>query len=317
MDFKYGVFVFLALCALASKAQAQECVPHSVVNMTLTAHHVLTWDVSEDELCDITQFVVEIYQQDIPEEYSFEIYEPWMNVSFLQVCQEWTFVVIPVSEQTRGQEHRLFGSLPLPADADLDIDYISIEQDEESGDVHLYWDLTDHRYGSCSLRYRLTIQEEGSEEIHDIYMSGRSANLHFLSPCTDYQFGIRAINIAEPTIEGPLKTEFGSIPPAAQISPHLDDIELGVRSFVMRWEIQSVVWNKCEVTELLIDGGDFFKKTVHIVDDGRRAPIEVEINDLLPDSLYYLRAYVLNSAGWSVPTVVAIHTLPLSPNDKV
>ncbi|XP_018570566.1 uncharacterized protein LOC108910449 isoform X2 [Anoplophora glabripennis] len=317
MDFKYGVIVLLALCALASKGQAQECVAQSVVNMTLTAHHLLTWAVSEDEVCDVHQFLVYIYEQDRPIEYSFEVAEPWVDVSFLEVCHEWIFVVVPISEHTRGREHRLFGSIPLPADADLDIEYINITRNGVTGDLHLSWDLADRRYGSCSLRYRLTIEEDGDEEIHDLYLSERSVNLHFLSPCTSYQFGVRAINIAHPTIEGPIRTEFGTIPGAVQISPHLDNLDLGVFGFKMTWELESVVRNKCAVKELLINGGDFFQKIVHLEDDGIRGPIEVEIDNLKENSLYYFRAYVLNSAGWSAPTVVAVHTLNVEPDNKV
>ncbi|XP_018570564.1 uncharacterized protein LOC108910448 [Anoplophora glabripennis] len=317
MDFKYGVFVLLALCALAFEAQAEECVAHSVVNMTLTAHHLLTWAVREDEICDVNQFLVYIYEWNRPIEYSFEVDEPWVDVSFLEVCREWTFVVVPVSDHTKGHEHRLFGSMPLPIGADLTIDYINVTRNGVTGDLHLSWDLADRRYGSCSLRYRLTIEEDGDEVIHDLYLSERSVNLHFLSPCTSYQFGVRAINIAHPTIEGPLKMQFSSIPPVEQTSPRLDSLNLGVFSFNMTWELQSMVRNRCKVTELLIDGGNFFSKTVYIEDTDERLPIEVEIDHLRQNSMYYLRAYVLNSGGWSVPTVVAVHTLDYGPDNKV
>lgn len=83
--------------------------------MALTAHHILSWEVREDEVCEINQFLVYIYERDRPIEYSFEVNEPWVDVSFLEACHEWTFVVVPVSGHTRGHEHRLFGSLPLPA----------------------------------------------------------------------------------------------------------------------------------------------------------------------------------------------------------
>lgn len=90
-------------------------VARSVVNMTVDVHHILSWAVMEDEICDVTQFLVYIHKPDQPIAYSFEVDEPWVDVSFLEVCHEWIFVVVPVSQHTKGHEHRLFSSLPLPA----------------------------------------------------------------------------------------------------------------------------------------------------------------------------------------------------------
>lgn len=81
----------------------------------------------------------------------------------------------------------------------------------------------------------------------------------------------------------------------------------------MTWQVQNIVRNRCEVKELAIEG-IHFNKTIHIQDDYVRRPIEVEIDHLLPNTLYYFRVYVLNTAGWSAPTVVAMHTLDYGPD---
>lgn len=94
---------------------------------------------------------------------------------------------------------------------------------------------------------------------------------------------------------------------SVQIAPHLYDIELGFTGFIVRWELQSVEKNRCEVIELLIDGGDHFMRSIQINNERKR--IKVEIDNLFFNTMYYFRAYVRNTAGWSAPTVVAIHTL--------
>ncbi|XP_018577910.1 uncharacterized protein LOC108916188 [Anoplophora glabripennis] len=91
--------------------------------------------------------------------------------------------------------------------------------------------------------------------------------------------------------------------------PHLDDVELGSHSFILRWSIENDIWERCEVNELLIEGANI-REAVRIEDEHRLALVEVEVRDVMPDRMYYLRAFVRHGEEWSVPTVVAIHTLP-------
>lgn len=96
--------------------------------------------------------------------------------------------------------------------ADISLEYLNVSQ--SGRDITLNWDLNDHTYGDCTLRYRITIEDEDSGILHDEYVSGKSATLDFLSPCVSYQFGLRAVNRAHPTIEGPVKYSSYDIPAA-------------------------------------------------------------------------------------------------------
>ncbi|KAJ8925176.1 hypothetical protein NQ315_001361 [Exocentrus adspersus] len=316
---KICALLLVALFGLSGRVEAQECVADSVQNITLSAYHLLSWEVGEDQPCVITQFLIYIYQRNKPIEYSFEVNgnENEVDVSFLEVCQDWIFNIIPVSNHTRGHEHHFYASVPLPWHADLSIAYINVTRNGVTGDLHLSWDITDARLGSCTIRYRLTIEEDESPDIHDLYLSERSVNMHFLSPCTKYQIGVRAINIAHPTIEGPIRSRYYDFPAAKQIPPRLESVEQGVTTINMTWELEPKQRNRCEVKEFQVYGGTFFNVSAIYDDKPERVHVNLSVDHLKPSSMYYMRASVQNSAGWSDATIAAIQTLDLSPDGQI
>ncbi|KAJ8925174.1 hypothetical protein NQ315_001359 [Exocentrus adspersus] len=304
--------VLLVFFAIADGVEAQECVANSVENVTLSAYHILSWEVSKNETCVITQFLVHIYERGQSWQYSFEVGEPEADVSFLEVCQEWVFLIVPISNHTRGREHHFYASIPLPWNADLSIAYINVTRNGVTNDLYVTWDLANRQFGTCTIRYRVTIEEEDSPDIHDLYMSDRSLNIQFLSPCTKYQIGVRAINIAHPTIEGTLMSKDYEFPAAKQEPPKLQTVELGVTSFNMTWALEPRKRNRCEVEEFFVSGEQYFNISVVYDDKPDRHHVNLTIGNLRPSSMYYMHASVRNSAGWSVHTIVSVQTLEAS-----
>ncbi|KAJ8925231.1 hypothetical protein NQ315_001417 [Exocentrus adspersus] len=87
--------------------------PSIVHNLRIDAHANLTWEKNPNEICVIWEYQVDIVG-DRDEEYHFTVKVPHLDVSFLNVCEEWQFTVTPISNGYLGFERRLTDHIPLP-----------------------------------------------------------------------------------------------------------------------------------------------------------------------------------------------------------
>ncbi|KAJ8925161.1 hypothetical protein NQ315_001346 [Exocentrus adspersus] len=301
-----------ALLCFGGFVRGDDCIPRYVENLRINVSAVLTWEVHPDEKCEIKEFKVDVVSDDHDYELHFKVVFQYVDLSILPVCEEWHFVVTPIAaDDVVGYERRLVGHVPLPSSADISLRYFNVTQ-QNSRDVLLQWDLLNHTLGDCTLRYRIVIENRESGDFQDVYVSGRSTNLHNLSPCVPYHITIRAVNIAHPTIEGPIRFNNLEIPPHAQVSPSLTSIEIGPTSADMTWGLEN--WsNRCPVRALHIDGGSRFNISVPIEDSPDRPPVEVNLKGLQPNRMYYLKVAVENSGGLSQPSQIAVQTAELDP----
>ncbi|KAJ8925177.1 hypothetical protein NQ315_001362 [Exocentrus adspersus] len=322
MSTKYVITVvaaLLVLFTLSNPIDAQACSPHAVRRVEVSAYHILFWEVHEEEKCNITQYLVSIYHTGEEVQYDFEVNTTFVDVSFLKSCERWTFRVIAVANGTKGSSHFLFSNVPLPIGANLSIAYVNYTYDDSTSKLHLNWDLSDLQFGSCRLRYRVTIEDDESTVVEDQYSDIKSLTLgHVAPPCTKYEIGVRAINLASPVIEGPLKITIHEIVPTKQIPPKLISVQSYATGFNLTWRLESKEVNACEVREFYLDGGRYFNVSVLYDDDGReRGDVEVNVHNLRSNSMYTMSASLMNSAGWSDPFPVAVQTMEFSSDVKI
>ncbi|KAJ8925178.1 hypothetical protein NQ315_001363 [Exocentrus adspersus] len=304
----------VAFLAFLSPANGQDCIPMSVTNINLTFTGILTWSIREEETCPVTHFMVHMSEPNEEARFIMKSFTTRLNIDYLMSCEEWHLNIIPYSNETKGDDHLYITQIPVPMDADLSIRFINVTRPEEEGDLHLQWEMNSVVFGNCSLRYRVTVAGDDDDVIHDTYMHERQMNLHFLSPCVNYEFGVRVVNIAPPVMEGPLRAIEYEYPPAVQSPPNLLSANAGATSINLTYSLETFRSNQCPIRELQVKGGAYFNVTVPLHDSEEREPIEVQITNLLPNSMYLLRTSVQNSAGWSNPSVVAVQTLDLAPN---
>ncbi|XP_018570524.1 uncharacterized protein LOC108910421 [Anoplophora glabripennis] len=307
---KFTFFALVALYIYAPSISGEDCIPASVLTLRLAANAVLFWEVTPKEPCHIQGYQVDIVG-DRQDEYRFVVTDLFVDVSFLEVCEEWHFVVRAISDGIRGYERRLVDYVPLPPNADLSLSYFNVTQVGRS--LHLDWDLTTHTHGDCTLRYRITVEDEEQGEIHDTYVSGRSADLDIVSPCVSYQLRVRAVNRAYPTIEGPMRFTYHEMPPEPEEAPTLRAIEVGATSIDMSFNLENSGRNRCPVRTLYVDGGNNFNISIPLTNDEDRPPVDVALRGLYPNSMYFLKISVENSAGISRPAQLGVQTLELSP----
>ncbi|KAJ8925162.1 hypothetical protein NQ315_001347 [Exocentrus adspersus] len=289
------------------------CIPRYVENLRINVSAVLSWEVHQDETCGIKEFQVDVEAEHQEYEMHFLVRFQFVDLSFLPVCDEWHFVVTPISENNvLGYERRLVGHVPLPSTADISLSYFDAIH-VNTKDILLQWDLQNRTQGDCTLRYRIVIENKETGDVQDVYVSGLSIILHNLSPCVEYHIAIRAVNIAHPTIEGPMLFQNVLSPSIEQIPPTLLSVKTGPTSIDMTWGLEN--WsNRCPVRALHIDGGSKFNISVPIQDStDDRPPVEVNLKGLQPNSMYYLKVAVENSGGMSQASQIAVQTDELGP----
>lgn len=59
-------------------------------------------------------------------------------------------------------------------------------------------------FRGCADQFRISIDNQDSGEITDIYVNDKFLDLDFVSACISYEFGVRALFSSRPTQEGPL-----------------------------------------------------------------------------------------------------------------
>ncbi|XP_023310056.1 uncharacterized protein LOC108910396 [Anoplophora glabripennis] len=88
-------------------------LPSSLQQLFLTSNATLYWFMHPNEPCEITYFQVDIVG-DREDEHHFKVMENFVDLSFLEICEKWTFTVTPVSKEVMGFSRALTESLPLP-----------------------------------------------------------------------------------------------------------------------------------------------------------------------------------------------------------
>ncbi|XP_018570523.1 uncharacterized protein LOC108910420 [Anoplophora glabripennis] len=310
---KFAVLALLVLYSFVPSTSGQ-CVANSVLNLRIGANAVLSWEIDPNDPCEIDEFQVDV-TGDRDDEYHFKVRETEVDLSFLEICEEWVFVVTPVSDGTLGFERRLTENIPLPPSADISLRYLNLTEIEPR-DVLLEWDLTNHTHGDCTLRYRVTLEDLDDGSIQDLYVRGQSVHLHLLSPCVPYHITVRAVNRAHPTIEGPMRFHDHEIEPIPEDPPTLRTIEIGATEVSMTWRLENPGRNRCPIRTLYVDAGSNFNISLPLVDTPERPPVEVNLRGLYPNSMYFLKVSVENSGGLSRPGLIGVQTLDLSPGSE-
>ncbi|KAJ8925168.1 hypothetical protein NQ315_001353 [Exocentrus adspersus] len=306
--------ILVALYFFASHVEAEECVPGAVSNLVMHANANLTWEVDPDEPCIIDEYLVDLESNTTTDNHHYRVKTTYVHLNFLDICQDWEFTVRAISNDTYGYERRMTGHIPLPPTADLSLSYVNVTQLDPKF-LLLQWDLNNHTHGDCTLRYRVTIVDQENSLVWDRYVTGYSMEVDHVSPCVSYDISIRAVNMAYPTIEGPLTDLDFEIPPHPQEAPVLRTMRIGATTIHMMWGIEHYNVQRCPVRSLHVDAGNQFNIQVPINFVTERLPVEVDLRSLRPNSMYYFRISVENMGGISPPAQIAVQTLDLQPDD--
>ncbi|KAJ8925170.1 hypothetical protein NQ315_001355 [Exocentrus adspersus] len=293
------------------RVQTEDCVPGSVQMLDIAPNATLWWTVNPDEPCPLTDFLVDIVG-DAQDEFHLRVSVQHVDVSFLNVCEIWRFTVSPFSDGVMGLERTLTHHIPLPPGADLTLKYFDAIF-LEGNDVLLEWDLQNRTYGDCSLYYLLTITDEELGITQDVYVQGNILHMSVLSPCVPYQLSLRAVNKANPTIEGPISTSMIEVPGRPQVTPTLQSIEVQATSVNMTWTLEMGT-NRCPLKAMYVDAGSQFNISVPLINASPLVPVTVELKSLRPNTMYFLKVSVENSVGVSRAAQIGVQTLELSPN---
>ncbi|KAJ8925230.1 hypothetical protein NQ315_001416 [Exocentrus adspersus] len=304
---------FTIFLLMLAGINAEGCVPAMVENLRIQADARLTWYVDPDVTCVPTRYLVDIIG-DREDEYHFSVSISYADLSFLNVCEQWEFVVRPVADEVIGFERRLTAPIPLPPSADISLKYFNVTQ-LSARDVLLEWDLHNHTHGDCSLHYRITIEDETTTDVNVLYATGRQLHIHNLSPCEGYRLGVRAVNQAHPIIEGPMKYHNLQVAPQPEHAPRMRLLRVGPTTIDMSWWLENSGNNRCPVQNFYVDGGNQFNITIPLEDHTPldRDPVDLNLKGLRPNSMYYLRVAVENSAGLSPTVPIGVQTLELDP----
>ncbi|KAJ8925172.1 hypothetical protein NQ315_001357 [Exocentrus adspersus] len=296
-----------------SLRQSQDnCVPKSVHSIDILSNTTLAWEVDTFEICDLTNFNVDIWGGDADEEYHYNTTDTCLDISFLNTCEVWNFTITPVSYGVAGVASTLRTYVPLPPDANLSLAFIRYTL--QNGALAMEWNLANRTLGDCSVKYRLTIHDRSQDTIDDLYLRNTSIVLSSTTPCTWYAIVLRAVNMAYPLIEGPESTTMNyQRTPRAQNAPTLKAVDIRATSFNLTVALEGDR-NRCPLRTLLVDGGSYFNASTSL--QGLDVPevASVEVKSLLPNTMYFFNVSVQNSAGWSAGTRLAVQTLNLSPD---
>ncbi|KAJ8925164.1 hypothetical protein NQ315_001349 [Exocentrus adspersus] len=309
--------LFALLSVLFLDAKGEDCIAGAVTNLTIYSNANLSWDVDPNEPCQIDEFLVEISIGTAEViYYRFRVKETHSDVSFLDVCQRWVYIVTPVSGEVLGYQRQLTEYIPLPADTDLTINHFRAVK-LAHGIVHLEWSLVTPIPGNClyRLEYRLVTMDLQSGEINDHYIRSQSYNFHLLSPCVPYELSIRAINsVGDEDFEGPAMSTNVEMDPYPEDPPTLTSIQSSPTGITMVWQLESYLRNRCPVVNFLVDGGKYVNITQPIRDHFARDPVMVNLTHLQPDRMYYFKVSVENLGGISPVVQVAAQTAELEPS---
>lgn len=89
-------------------------VADAVLVLELHSNATLYWQLHPKETCDVTQFQVDIVG-DRDDEFSFKVSRTYIELTFLEVCEQWRITVTPISNGVLGYGRTLTQSIPLPA----------------------------------------------------------------------------------------------------------------------------------------------------------------------------------------------------------
>ncbi|KAJ8925226.1 hypothetical protein NQ315_001412 [Exocentrus adspersus] len=310
MVFRYLILGVTALSCFVHNVKADDCIPGNVLNLKIHVDGNLTWSVNPTEPCTVDSFQVDV-EGDREDSYHVRVYRTFVDLSFLKTCEQWRFVVTPVSRGIFGHAIRLIDWIPLPANSDLSLDYFNLTVVGRN-DVLARWELKNRTHGDCTLGYRVAITDRTTSLIRDVYVTGRSTHLN-LSPCVPYHITIRAVNVAIGGIEGPLLSQFLEIPAFPEDPPQLRDIHVGPTYIHTTWRLENFIRNRCPVQNFYLDCGALFNYTLVVDDPDGRPPVRVNVTGLQPNTIYYLKASVENSGGISDSVSLAVQTLELDP----
>ncbi|KAJ8930363.1 hypothetical protein NQ314_016841 [Rhamnusium bicolor] len=162
----------------------------------------------------------------------------------------------------------------------------------------------DEQYTLCVHYYRVVIQ---NPEVIDVYVGNNYLIWDDLSPCSFYEFTVRAIyNLA---IEGPIAETNYVAPPEPTGLPTLANVAAGTTHVNITWRLPSYIGNRCPITSLVVDGSPYYSQAFPIEDHPQRPNPTINISPLNPDTMYFLRIYVVNSGGMSNPFLIAVQTI--------
>ncbi|KAJ8948727.1 hypothetical protein NQ318_017895, partial [Aromia moschata] len=301
-----GLFAFITFGFWLSVSPVNgqlPCAPLGVLNLSISMDAVVTWDPNPAEECGVSYHLVYV-DSDTGREYTYWVAGTSLNISFLPVCDNYVFTVVPIStENVEGEEVSLATKIPLPANANLTVALLMVSQDGD--DVTIQW-IMDDAWIKCADRFRVIINDEEIDHIQDIYTFDTSIVIPDLAPCTTYEFGVVAIY--NWVIEGPVTVVRRTIPEGVQSPPTLIGVELAPRNVTLLWLLQSYASNKCPVSAAFVDIANNYNTTVSILDQTSRQPIRITLSDLVPNSLYIVNTTVINSAGSSRAVPIAIQT---------
>ncbi|XP_018570505.1 uncharacterized protein LOC108910404 [Anoplophora glabripennis] len=301
--------IFVVFCVSGVLSQ-YDCVPKDVQNLILYGNGTLSWTNSPQETCYITHYHINIYREG-RETYDLYVENRFVDVSFISFCESWIFTVYALSQDLSSPGHILIARMPMPSETVLNLRSLRVSR--VSGVLQLSWELENEQFSSCADRYRVSIDDQDSGELTDVYVTDNVLILDFVSPCVVYEFGVRAIFNNRPSEEGPLISIEYDFPPVKQGAPVLSSFTPGVTTFSTTWSLESRSKNRCPMGSFYVDGGQYFNFTFRLADTPERSPVVIDLHSLEPDSLYLLKVSVENSGGVSDAAIVGVQTLDYDP----
>ncbi|KAJ8926294.1 hypothetical protein NQ314_021353 [Rhamnusium bicolor] len=297
--------MFRTLCLLILTVfqcvRSQDCVPEPVEGLQLDVNSTLHWRASTN--CDDTSYLIYmIYQETV--EHFYQVYDTWLDVSFLNACEFYRFVVVAVAYTSLSTEKYLDTTLPAKPDANLTVTQIHVTPQGENA-VYLEWAL-DEKFEKCVQYFRI-VHWDGQTVPVDTYTTDDNIVIDNLVPCTRLEFTVTPIYNDE--LEGGVGVIMYETPAQSAGLAQLESVRPGITYADMTWRLPPYATNRCRISTFIVDGSPYINLTIPITDTPGRPSVPVHVSPLQSDRMYLFYITIVNSGGPSRPVPIAIQTL--------
>ncbi|KAJ8985141.1 hypothetical protein NQ317_012792, partial [Molorchus minor] len=257
-----GTFIFTCVAFLRTDGQS-ECRPGIPRTVYMHLNFRLQWEPPLPETCEIAYYIVRIIEHsDPPNEWRYEETGIYVNVSHLDECTWFTFLVSAVStdgvEGSPGEEDLI---TPPPSEVDMEIDYLSASS--VGRDIYLQWGLLED-WTPCAYLYRVVTYNEEEHTIVGRYTNATSMTITDIIPCGQYRFEVSALFNSQ--LEGPRRQVRYVAPEAETAIPNLLNLNVTSTSMNLTLELDSVKVNRCPIYNIDVDASPWFNASYEITD---------------------------------------------------
>ncbi|XP_018570558.1 uncharacterized protein LOC108910444 [Anoplophora glabripennis] len=279
---------------------AQNCIPEPVETIELNVS-TLSWSSSDN--CEDTHYRIVIRSSGIL--YAHTVSSLSLDVSFLQLCADYSFTITPTANHLLGVETTLLSEIDLPEGTDIVVQNFTGVQIGEG--VLIQWHI-DENFTSCVEHYHVLSWHEDSDTPDSFNIGQNGYLVKDVAHCMNYRFDVTA---HYKSVNG-TTAQFNYTVPAKTNKPTLVELRQGSFEINTTWSLEKYSLNRCNVTALYVNG-THFNQTYEIMDAPERPDVLVSITSLRADTMYYFNVSTENTAGVSPAFLIAVQTLEIDP----